>query len=68
VKKWRRRFQQRRIDLFDDPMSRRSLMNDFGEAIGSMLTKKLFSSCKVFFRTFRIGKTPYLWVLHNKLV
>jgi hypothetical protein len=39
VKKWWRRFQQGRTDLFDVPMSGNLLTHDLGKEIGSMRAK-----------------------------
>jgi transposase len=67
VKKWRRRFQQGRTDLFDDPRSGRPLTHDLGEAIRSVLEERPFTSCKVLCRHFRVGKATCLRILHDTL-
>jgi hypothetical protein len=67
LKKWRRHFQERSIDLFRDRRSGRSLTNDLCKAIGSAFAenRSIPASC---FAHFRIGKTTCLPILHNKLV
>jgi hypothetical protein len=55
VTKWRRRFHQGRTDLFDHHRSGRHLLNVPAVAIGSMFKERLFDSCKVLCRQFRIG-------------
>jgi hypothetical protein len=66
-KKSRRDFHQERTDLFYAPKSGRPLTNDPAGVIGSMLEERLFSSCKVFRRHFRIGKMRCLRILHDEL-
>jgi hypothetical protein len=65
VKKWRRRFQEGRTDLMDDPRPGRSVTQDIVEAIQSMLTERTFMSCKVLCRHLRFGKARCLRILHN---
>jgi hypothetical protein len=67
VKKLRRHFHQRKTDLFNDPRSERPLMKDLAGVIGSILEERPFSSYKVLYRHFRIGKATRLRVLHDKL-
>jgi hypothetical protein len=42
-------------------------VNDFTGAIGSLLQERPFSSCKVLYRHFRIGKVTCLRILRDKL-
>jgi hypothetical protein len=51
VKKCGRRFQQERMNLFDDPKSGRPLTNAFAEAIDSVFEERPFSSWKGFSAT-----------------
>jgi hypothetical protein len=67
VKKWWRRFQQGRTDLFDDPRFRKPLTNDLGEVIDFTLAEKLFNSSKALCRHLPIEKMTCLRILHDKL-
>jgi hypothetical protein len=67
VKKRRLRFLQGRTTLFDDPRSGRPLTQDLAEAVRSMLAERLFTSCRILCRHFRIAKTICLWIFHDKL-
>jgi transposase len=67
VKKWRKRFQEGRRDLFDDPRSGRPLTCDLDQAIHSVLEERPFTSCKVLCWHFRIGKATCLPILHDTL-
>jgi hypothetical protein len=67
VRKWRRRFHSEETDLFDGSRSGRPLTNDLVGSIGSILQERLFSSCKVLCRHFRIGKVTCFRILHSKL-
>jgi hypothetical protein len=67
VKKCRRRFQQGRTDLFDDPRSEKPLINDLCEVKSSILAEKLSSSCRVLCRHFQTEKTACLRIPQDKL-
>jgi hypothetical protein len=67
VNKWRSRFQRGTTDLFDDLRPGTPLRDNAVGAIGFILEERLFSSCQVLCRHFRIGKAMCLWMLHNKL-
>jgi hypothetical protein len=67
VKKWRRRFHQRRMYLFDDARSGRPIANDLAGAIGSMLEERPFSSGKRLYRHIRIGKVICMGIIHNRV-
>jgi hypothetical protein len=56
VKDKRKRFQEGRPELFEDPRSDRPLPHDLGAAIRSMLDERPFGSCKALCRHFPIGK------------
>jgi hypothetical protein len=67
VKKCRSRSHQGRADMADDPKSQRPLTNNLAGGIGSMPEERLFNSCKVSFRHFRIGSATFLPILQDKL-
>jgi hypothetical protein len=67
VEECQRRFHQGRTNLFDDCTSEWPLANDFGKATSSMLAERPFSSWKMLYRHFRIGKTTWLRVFHDEL-
>jgi hypothetical protein len=67
VKKWLLRFLQGRTTLFDDPRSGRLFTQDLDEAVQSMLAERLFTSCSVLCRHFRIAKKTCLQIFHDEL-
>jgi hypothetical protein len=67
VQKWRRRFYQGRMDLFDDPRSERPLTEDCAGAVGSILEERPFSSSQGALSPFPDWKGDVLADLHDKL-
>jgi hypothetical protein len=67
MKKWSKRFAERRTSLYDDPMCGRPLTNDLTETISSMLKERPDLSCDVLCRHFRIAKGTDLRILHDTL-
>jgi hypothetical protein len=65
VKKWRKRFAERRTALYDDANYRRNPTNDLAEAISSLLKERPCLSCKVLCQHFRIAKGTCLRLLHD---
>jgi hypothetical protein len=67
VKKWRKRFQEGRTDLIDDPRRGTLVARALAEAIQSMLSEGPFMSCKVLCWHLRIGNATCLRIFHNNL-
>jgi AraC-like DNA-binding protein len=67
VKKWRKRFAERRTLSYDDPRCGKLLANDWAEAIPSMLKERPWLSCKALCRHFRIAKRTCLWIFYDML-
>jgi transposase len=65
VKKWRKRFAERRILRYDDPRCGRPHTNDLVEAISSMLKERPDLSCNVLCPHFCITKGTCLRILHD---
>jgi hypothetical protein len=65
VKKWCMCFQQRRINLFDDPRSRTFPPYNLRKTIASILYKKSFLSLKVLPHQLMIAKAICLYILHK---
>jgi hypothetical protein len=60
VKKWRKRFADRRTSLYDDPRCGRSLTNELTEAISSILNERPYLLYTALCQHFRIAKATYL--------
>jgi transposase len=65
VKKWRKCFQEGRIEFIDDPRRERPVTQDLAQAVQSMFTEQLVMWCKFLCRHLRIGKATCLRILHN---
>jgi hypothetical protein len=67
MEQWWRDFHQGRTDLYNVSRFGKPLTNDPVGAIGPMLKERPFSSCKVLYCHFWIGKVTGLPVLHDRL-
>jgi hypothetical protein len=67
VKKWRKRFVNRRITLVNDPQPGRPPRNDCCESLRTLTDETSFISFKRTCQTLRIPKTTCLRVSHEDL-
>jgi transposase len=69
VEKWRKRFAERRVSLYDNPRCGRPLTitNNLAEAISSMLKERPSLFCKVLCPHLRIAKATCLRILPDTL-
>jgi transposase len=67
VYKWSARFRIGRNELLDDPRSGRPPKNALAAGISAMLEERLFLSCKIIARHFRVAKATCLRILREDL-